>query len=475
MKSFRLLAFILISFVAISFTSCSKSENIPADVEINDFVWKGLNAYYFWQDQIPDLSDTRFSSQSQLNTYLSGTGTPDNLFYSLLFDYPNTDKYSWIVSDYVALENSLAGLNQSNGMEFGLVPFTSSPTNLFGYVRYVVPSSDAETKGVTRGMLFTHVDGVQLTTTNYRTLLFSTATSYTITLANYNGGDPVATATTITLMKTQLQENPVKIATTFTEGANKIGYIMYNQFITQYDDELNTAFATLKAEGITDLIVDLRYNTGGSVRTASYLGSMITGQFSGQLFTRQVWNTKVQANVSESNFITNFTNQINNGIVSESINSLNLSTVYIIVTGGSASASELLINSLKPYVDVKLVGTTTEGKNVGSITLYDSENYGRAGANPNHTWAMQPITFEVRNRDNITVPEGFTPEVAFPEDYGNLGVLGDRNEPMLDRAITYILTGNRFSDRMIIPIYEEISSSKLYMPSRNTMYLDLNE
>lgn len=473
MKSFRLLSFILVASIVVSLTSCSKSENIPADVEINNFVWKGLNAYYFWQDQIPDLSDTKFSSQSQLNNFLRGYDTPDNLFYSLLFDYPNTDKYSWIVSDYIALENSFAGLNESNGMEFGLVRFASTPTNLFGYVRYIVPASDAETKGVTRGMLFTHVDGVQLTETNFGSLLFSTATSYTITLANYNAGDPVATTNTITLMKTQLQENPVKIVTTFTEGANKIGYIMYNQFVAGYDDELNTAFATLKAEGITDLIVDLRYNSGGSVRSASYLGSMITGQFSGQLFSKQVWNTKVQANINPSNFVDNFSTQINNGIVSENINSLSLNTVYFIVTGSSASASELLINSLKSYIDVRLVGTTTEGKNVGSITLYDSENYGRAGANPNHTWAMQPITFETRNKDDMTVPEGFTPEVAFPEDYGNLGVLGDRNEPMLDRVITYILTGSRFSDRLVIPIYEEVTSSRHYTPTKNTMYIDL--
>lgn len=473
MKSLRSLAFILVAFLMVSLTSCSKSEDIPADVEINDFVWKGLNAYYFWQDQVPNLSDTKFSSQSQINSFLRQYDTPDNLFYSLLFDYPNTDKYSWIVSDYIALENSFAGLNESNGMEFGLVRFTSTPTNLFGYVRYIIPGSDAETKGVTRGMIFTHVDGVQLTETNFSSLLFSTATSYTITLANYNAGDPVATTNTITLLKSQLQENPVKIVTTFTEGARKIGYIMYNQFTVNYDDELNAAFATLKAEGITDLVVDLRYNSGGSVRSASYLGSMITGQFSGQLFSKQVWNTKVQANINESNFVNNFSTQINNGLVSENVNSLNLNSVYFIVTGSTASASELLINSLKPYIDVRLVGTTTEGKNVGSITLYDSENYGRAGANPNHTWAMQPITFETRNNDNVTVPEGFTPEVAFPEDYGNLGVLGNRNEPMLDRAITYILTGSRFSDRLVIPTYEEVTSSRHFSPARNNMYLDL--
>ncbi|QMU65410.1 MAG: peptidase S41 [Flavobacteriaceae bacterium] len=475
MKSLKVFIYAFILLCSFSLSNCTKSESIPADLEVNDFVWKGLNTYYFWQDQIPDLSDIRFSSQSQLNNFLSTHDTPNSLFFSLLYNYPTIDKYSWIVSDYVALENSFQGINQSNGMEFGLVRYMSTSSNLFGYVRYVLTGSDAAMDGITRGMLFNQVNGQQLTETNYRNLLFSNATSYTITLADYNSGNPTATSTTIMLTKSELQENPVNTVKTFTEGSNKIGYLMYNQFVTVFDGALNTAFATLKSEGVTDLIVDLRYNPGGSVRTATYLGQMITGQFSGQLFSREVWNSKVRANISAGNFENNFTAQINNGIITENINSLNLSRVYFIVTGSSASASELLINSLRSYIDVRLIGTATEGKNVGSITLYDSENYRRSGANPNHTWAMQPIVLEIQNRDGTTAPGGFTPEIVLAEDYSNLGVLGERGEPLLDRAISYILTGARFSNQLTTPNMEEISHSKLFTPTGNNMYTCLKK
>ncbi|MFY0604339.1 MAG: peptidase S41 [Flavobacteriaceae bacterium] len=475
MKYPNLLKYSLLIVVSLLLYNCSKTEDVPADLQINDFVWKGLNAYYYWQNEMPDLSDTRFSSQNQINSFISNYDTPDNLFYSLLNNYPITDKYSFIVDDYVSLENSLNGINLSTGMEFGLVRYASNPTDLFGYVRYVLPGSDADLNGIVRGMLFNLVDGVQLTESNFRGLLFSNTTSFTISLANYNGGNPIATGTTVSLMKTDIEENPIKIVKTFTEGANKIGYLMYNQFVSSYDGDLNTAFSTLQSEGITDLVIDLRYNSGGSVRTATYLGSMITGQYTGQLFSREIWNTKVLANLDESNFINNFTTQINNGFISQNINSLNLNTVYFIVTGATASASELLINSLNPYIDVKLVGTQTEGKNVGSVTLYDSTNYGRAGANPNHTWALQPIVLEIRNNNNFSSVDGFTPEIALGESYDNLGVLGDRNEPLLDRAISYIVTGARSSNQQIAPIMEEISNSKLFTPTSNNMYVELKK
>lgn len=473
MKPVSILKYSLIFIISLSFYNCSKSESIPADVEINDFVWKGLNAYYLWQDQVADLSDTRFSSQNQLNNYLRNFDTPDNLFYSLLYNFGTTDKYSWIVSDYIALENSLQGINETNGMEFGLVRYDNDPTNLFGYVRYVLPGSDAATKGVTRGMLFNLVNGTQITINNYTSLLG--AASYTITLANYNSGNPTATTTTIDLNKAQLQENPIAIVKTFTEGTNKIGYLLYNQFVSAYDGNLNAAIATLKTEGITDLIIDLRYNGGGSVRTATYLGQMVTGQYTGQLFSKEVWNSKVQAAFNPDNFLNNFTDQINNGVTNEAINSLNLNRVYFITTKSTASASELVMNSLAPYLDVFSVGTTTIGKHVGSITLYDSDNYARPGANPNHTWAMQPIVLEIQNKDGNNKPDGIVPNITLAEDYSNLGVLGDRTEPLLDRTITYILTGARFSSTFRGPQLEEVSNSKLLTPSQNNMYTELKK
>ena len=274
--------------------------------------------------------------------------TPDELFQNLLYQPGVVDRFSWIVDDYIALENSFQGITLNNGMEFGLVRYVDTPSNLYGYVRYVVPNSDADTQGVTRGLIFNGVDGSQLTESNYRSLLFGSNATYTINLAVYNGGNPMSDGNSISLTKTQLQENPIAVAKILNESpTHKIGYLMYNQFASSFDNQLNAVFETFDAEDITDLIVDLRYNPGGSVRTATYLASMITGQFDGELFSKEVWNQKVQDAIDPSNFINNFTSQINNGAVNEPINSLNLTRVYFIVSGSSASASELVINGLK--------------------------------------------------------------------------------------------------------------------------------
>ena len=466
---------ILLTFTI--FSSCEKSDNdIPANVEIQDFIWKGMNAFYFWQDQVPALADTRFSSQSQLNSFLANFDDPANLFQNLRFQPDVVDRFSRIVDDYIALENSFQGISVSNGMEFGLVRFANNPTNLFGYVRYVIPGSDAETQGITRGILFTAIDGTQLTEDNFSSLL--SPNSYTISLANYNAGNPTTTGATITLTKTQIQENPVAIAKVFDEGTDKIGYLLYNQFSSNFDGQLNAAFATFQSENITDLIIDLRYNGGGSVRTATYLGGMVTGQFNGQLYSRERWNTKVQNAVNPSNFVNNFTNEIlnrdrdGNVVLQESVNSLGLPRVYFVTTISSASASELVINSLSSYIDVFTVGTTTIGKVHGSVTLYDSDNLTRNGdnLNPNHTWAMQPLVFEILNSNSSNQPSGIIPDIEIPEDFGNLGELGEKTDPLLDRTIRFILTGSRFAPTDNQLILEEISNSKLLTPASNNMY-----
>lgn len=475
MKKAFVFRFLLVLALSATLTNCSKSkENIPDDIEIQDFIWKGMNAYYLWQGDVADLADSRFASQSQLNDFLLNYREPKELFQNLLYKPGEVDKFSWIVDDYVALENAFQGITLNNGMEYGLVRYQNKPSNIFGYVRYVVPSSNADTKGVTRGMIFNKVNGRQLNENNYRNLLNRNV--YTIELAEYNGGNPTANGTKIRLEKAQLQENPIKIAKTFTEGTKKIGYLMYNQFAQSFDGQLNTAFGNFKADNVDELIIDLRYNGGGSVRTATYLGAMITGQFEGQTFSKQRWNQKVVDAVNPDRFINKFTNQINNGSITESINSLNLTSVYFIVSKSTASASELIINSLKPYINVKVVGKTTYGKHVGSITLYDSDDYTRNGANlsTSHTWAMQPIVLEILNKNNQSNPLGITPNIVLKEDFGNLGVLGEKTEPLLQRTLTYITTGAKSTNtsKTNFVELEEIGNSRENNPTYNTMYVD---
>lgn len=475
----------LILFIFNVFTGCtSKSEDIPLDIEIHDFVWKGLNAYYLWQSSISDLSDTRFSSQTELNNYSYGFSSPETLFESLL-NRP-TDRFSWIVDDYIELENSFLGINLSSGMEFGAVAYKDG-SNVYAYVRYVIPNTDAVLKGVERGMLFNTVNGTQLNVNNYQELLFGDDTNMSIGLANFNDGNPVSNGNSIALLKSDLPENPIAISKVITEGAKKVGYLMYNQFARNYDGHLNAVFADFKSKNIDDLIIDLRYNPGGFVSSATYLGGMITGQFTGQVFSRQIWNEKVTNATDASWFLNNFTDEIynvdnGNVVLQESINSLNLNKIFFIVSNSSASASELIINALNSYIEVRVIGSTTRGKQVGSVTLYDSDNLQKTGANlnTNHTYALQPLVFEISNKDGVNYPDGIVPEsTAFPgvellEDYSNLGVLGERSDPLLDTALIYLSTGNKIFNKTINNFrFNEIYNSKLATPTKDNMFMEL--
>jgi len=369
------------------------------------------------------------------------------------------------------------------------VKYKNESDNVFGYVRYVVANSDAESKGVSRGNIFNSIDGTQLTLTNYQSLLFNDNNSYTVGFAAYNNGSPNSNSNALLLTKEEIQENPVAITKVFTEGTKKIGYLLYNQFAKNYDSQLNAAFSNFKSEGINELIIDLRYNGGGSVSTATYLGSMVTGQFNGALYSQEIWNDKVKSALPEERFLNYFTDEIRNTdsqgnlILQETINSLGLDNVYFITTNSSASASELVINSLSSHIDVQLVGKTTRGKQVGSITLYDSDNLQKSGSNLNskHKYAMQPLVLEISNKDNKNYPDGIIPGNTLPgielgEDYNNLGVLGERSDPLLDRTLVYITTGSKGNQKTIVSHdFNEVYNSKLATPAKDYMFIEFKK
>lgn len=476
---------LLLFLLAFSLQSCEDQDDVeaPSNLQVNDFIWKGLNEVYLWQSDVANLADDRFSSQTELNTYLSGYTNPEELFQDLLnkpiSKYPATaiDRFSWIVDDYTVLEQELSGITKNNGVDFRLSRISDASNDLVGYVRYIIPNSDASTKAIKRGDFFTSVNGTKLTVSNYQSLLL-TPDSYTLNLADYNGTTFVLNGKSVALTKTVLEENPILINKIFNEGGRKIGYLMYNGFYADYDIKLNDAFGELKTQGVTDLILDLRYNGGGSVRTSTRLASMITG-LNGEIFSKQQYNLKQMAMMSTADLeLLNqrFVNKIDN----TSINSLGLKTVYVITTSATASASELVINGLKPYINVVQIGETTTGKNVGSFTVYDSPTLTKKNVNPNHKYAMQPLVFKISNSQDFgDYTQGLVP--TFPKreaviEQGQsgslLGVLGDKQEPLLQYAISKI-TGTAAkkvqTEGLVLPY---ISDSKKINGLRNEMYLE---
>uniref|UniRef100_UPI002630F763 S41 family peptidase n=1 Tax=Winogradskyella sp. TaxID=1883156 RepID=UPI002630F763 len=293
MKKIKVL--LIASILTLPLIGCFEDldDNLIAVSDIQDFVWKGMNAVYLYKSEIPNLADNRFSSNEEYSNYLNSFDTPEALFESLKYLPNSVDRFSRIFDNYFDLQNSQQGISFSNGLEFNLYRITEGSSEVFGAITLVLNNSVADNLGLERGMIFRAVDGTNLTESNFSSLL--SQDTYTLNFADYdNNGTADINDDTITLngnsetlTEAQYTENPVHIAQTITLQDNtKVGYLMYNSFNSNFNGALNDAFAGFLAEGIDELVLDLRYNGGGSVQTAAYLGSMVTGQYTGQVYSK---------------------------------------------------------------------------------------------------------------------------------------------------------------------------------------------
>jgi C-terminal processing protease CtpA/Prc len=455
---------------------CSDTYTGEKYFRIHEFIWKTLNDFYLWQEEVPSLDDTYSPSGTKYRELIEPYPEPEAFFESLKYE---DDKFSDILSNYEDIENSIKGINANNGLKFILSRYGSEDA-VMGIVTYILEESDATSKDIKRGDMFTGVDGKSLNINNYSELLFGDNLSYTLNMADLNGNLLSPNGKNITLTKTEkFQSNPIQISKIIEEGQTKVGYLMYNQFAQGFDDDLNEVFSNFKSEQINELILDLRYNGGGLVQSAVNLAGMITGQFSGEIFGKYLWNKKVMSVLNSNpetyanNLRINFTSQLREG---ETVNSLNLNKVYIITTGRSASASELVINGLTPYIDVIQVGDNTYGKNVGGpAVLYDYIDNNRT-KNPDHTYGISCISFFIANsQDFYDYADGLAPQddLKLKEDITNLGTLGESSDPLLALALKHITQESaRFKINTPVFPLENILDDPQFIRERSTITLE---
>ena len=458
------------------FTSCfeDNDDNGALASEINDFVWKGMNASYLYKHEISDLDNNRFNDSEEYASYLNSYNSPENLFESLIYERDNIDKFSLIVDNYIELEQYLSGVSLSNGLNFGLVYLPNSTNEIFGYVRYVNNGSEADLANINRGDIFRSIDDIPLSIDNYSDLLSQEV--YTVNFANYfnNNTEDVSDDTivlndiNIELQKVPLIKNPVHHYSTLNYSGGKIGYLMYNQFVSNYDDYLKTIFSEFKSNSVDELILDLRYNPGGSINSAIVLASLITGQFENEIFNTEQWNNDIQ-----NYWLNNNPEYLINRFMSFQ-SSLNLSRVFILTTRSSASASELIINCLKPYINVIQIGTTTYGKYQASVTLYDSENFSNQNVNRSHNYALQPLVLKTLNANGVTdYYNGISPDYEYEERAFDMGQVGNINEPMLN--FTFGIIDSRISLDIKPELFAYIDDNFKFDFLEREMYIDNKE
>jgi carboxyl-terminal processing protease len=429
-------------------TTTTTGTGAVTNQEVNKWILDSMGVYYYWNDKIPASPNM--------------TQTPDAFFNSILYTWdrtlrPDGDRFSWIQENVDDLKSSLQGIRKSTGFEFDLRLFPSGSQNVVGQVLYVLPNSPAARAGIKRGDIFNGLNGQTMTISNFQSILSAlgsanneTYTFVTADLANRR----VSNAVTKTLTLEQIAENPVFKDSVYTIGAKKIGYFVYNQFINgpsgfsdpTYDNQVDAVFAKFKAAGVNELVLDLRYNPGGSTTAARNLASLIgKGVTASEIFYRQELNKNIMAEYQRANALSQLQVRFTNK--SQNIGA-NLNRVFVLTSDRTASASELIINGLKPFMAVQIVGDTTVGKNVGSITIEDERKPRRIN------WGLQPIIAKSFNKlGQSDYTGGFSPDQVIFEPLV-LAPLGDiANEPLLRAAVARITgaTGARIaSERQTI-------------------------
>ena len=446
--------FILFLALATFLVSCREKsvvpEGNPVDTEVNSWIYDNMKQWYFWNDKLPASPDF--------------TPAPQTFFQSILYKYdaslrPDGDRFSWLQESADELKASLSGESTSTGIEYRLIRYVSGGDDLFGLVTYIDKGSPAERADFKRGDFFTHINGQKLTVGNYSGLL-STGGEKVITLGTLDDNKKVvATTTTRTVMPTTIQSDPVYFDTTFVKGDKRVGYVVYHQFIpgpngsggNAYDQELEKIFADFKTRGVNELIMDLRYNRGGYVSSATQIASLIGKGISDKdVFYYKEYNKTVTPDLEKQYgkefFHDSFFNKSQN--LGGSLN-----RVFFLTSTSSASASELLINGLKPFMEVFLVGGKTVGKNVGSITISDKTNRIK--------WGIQPIVSRSSNSlRSSDYTAGFEPNVAKTEGTV-LYPYGDPRDPLLGEALFQIF-GTRVARRGVDEAEQPKTGAEVY-------------
>lgn len=412
MKSLKILSLLICLTISMSCAKSLDDEDTRIFASENQWILDVMKNNYLFRDDMP--KDANLSQQ------------PIPFFNSLLSVNRDKNKkgnttYSRIESDETKTKSTSSEL----GYGFQFISYLSKDNSVTPRVLYVIDGSPAKKAGLKRGDFITKINNENINAVNVASLHSGSNISLSISET------PNAPSRTIQLNSAEsINNKPLQTYSCFQRSGRKVAYVVYNHFTPgigddltkdrSYDDELCTMSNFLHSEGVNEMVLDLRYNGGGQVSSAQLLSTIIAPNIAlGKVFcTLKDVNKKHETYRFDENLIRNGKN-------------LNLKRLFVLTTEFTASASELVINSLRPFMQVVIIGDVTEGKNVGS----------RAFKHSNYTHILKPITCYVFNsQDRADYGRGFKPDyeykdiMIFDKQYS----LGDHREAMLNIALKMI-------------------------------------
>lgn len=411
-----------------------RSGEYAALTQEDRWIEQQMRNLYLWYEDMPEVEEADYFTE------------PEDFFKSLLSKRCRNgegDQFSYF--EKTDEESDEAGNNlridetSSYGFDFLIYNDpTGTTAHKMARVLFVIPDSPAEEAGLRRGDWILNVGGANITESNYKALIQGGATTLGIADLTVTAGEEGNTASwskeaVLELGASRAVSNsPFYKTDVFVRSGRRVGYLMYDHFEagatengTEYNEEMKQIFADFKSRGVNEFILDLRYNPGGTVSCITELCSFLApSEYLGQPFLTLEYNDK--------NSDRNSTANLNRDLAAQN---LNLSTLYVITGSYTASASESTINCLRPYMDVKIIGATTVGKNVASVGLVST--YG---------FTLHPIVATVYNsRYQSDFERGIEPdylynEIEYASRFGEIG--NPESDALLGYALQWIANGS---------------------------------
>jgi C-terminal processing protease CtpA/Prc len=431
--------------VSLGLSACREDEPAPLGPNeyVNNWILENMQAVYYWNSSIPANPDKSL--------------TPPDFFDALL---DPADRFSFLQENYLELQKQLQGIRKEAGYDFTLYRETANSDNLVAQLIFVKANSPATAAGMKRGDLITHINGERLTISNYQGLLAKLGENHSVTIQSYNETQQTFNpAAALSLVPVELVENPILFKSVITLSGKKIGYLVYRFFApgpgNQYLNEMDQAFQEFRDAGVSDFVLDLRFNNGGTISAATNLASLVGRDIdNSKAFYKLQYNANIMQEIrndprrGEASLTQRFVSK------SQNIGSLlNTGNVYVLTSTRTASASEMVMNGLRPFMNVVSIGGTTAGKDLGSVTIFEEND-------PQNTWGLQPIVVRLVNANDQGYPAGFTPSVPLADNSLLLFRLGDVRERLLNKALEMIVGAPVSGRAGELPSWgEEVASS----------------
>ena len=403
----------------------------------NTFAYNVMSTYYLWKDDV--------------SSRLKGWSTKEDPFKRVEDCRYEMDRWTTLYEDYSSFESISTGKGESFGLDFSMYYYDDTHTRICAVVNYTYENSPARMAGLQRGDAILSIDGETMTPDNYKTVGTKLIQDGSITLGMDDGR-------TLYLQSKEMYENPVHTSATLDYDGKRFGYLHFTNFTLDSCKDLESAFASFKAQGITDLVLDLRYNSGGYVITSVTLASMIApidAVKNRSIYNKEIYNDILtQSNEEVERFEQKVTYTSSSG-QEVTVHPLEVNPgvehLWVIVTDRSASASEALICGLMPYMDVTLVGKQTSGKFTGGVlvkatnwfdSLKDTKMDIEQGKKALPTWGIYVITSRYSDCNGVTLsmPSGISPNYETSDNPFDPTPLGDPSESMLAATLS-IATG----------------------------------